>query len=148
MSLLPSFLHPPHPFTTPLEQGASMSLVVVVTPLFFGAAHFHHLHDLLLYQGASLKSAVSMVLVQYAYTTLFGCYATWLFLRTGSLVSPVVAHVACNWMGLPNLTHMVAVFGRPLTVLLTTASVMSFWWLMQPMTEPALFGGPWRITRP
>ncbi|GFH28197.1 uncharacterized protein HaLaN_26647, partial [Haematococcus lacustris] len=48
-----------------LLAGASVPVVVVVTPLFFGAAHFYHLHDLLLYQGASLKSAMSMVALRY-----------------------------------------------------------------------------------
>jgi prenyl protein peptidase len=38
---------------------------------------------------------------QLAYTTLFGAYATFLYLRTGSLLAVVLVHAFCNWMGLP-----------------------------------------------
>lgn len=42
-------------------------------------------------------------LLQFAYTTLFGWYATFVFLRTGSVVAVVLAHAFCNWCGLPRL---------------------------------------------
>ena len=40
-------------------------------------------------------------LLQFTYTTLFGGYATFLFLRTGSLLSVILVHAFCNWMGFP-----------------------------------------------
>lgn len=40
-------------------------------------------------------------LFQLTYTTLFGAYATFLYLRTGSLLAVVLVHAFCNWMGLP-----------------------------------------------
>jgi prenyl protein peptidase len=46
--------------------------------------------------GALLRS-----LFQLTYTTLFGGYATFVFMRTGSLLSVVLLHTFCNWMGLP-----------------------------------------------
>lgn len=41
---------------------------------------------------------------QLTYTTLFGWFASYLFVRTGSILPPLVAHVFCNMMGiyLPN----------------------------------------------
>ena len=41
---------------------------------------------------------------QFAYTTLFGAYCSFLFIRTGSLFPPLVAHSFCNVMGLPQIT--------------------------------------------
>uniref|UniRef100_A0A0D3G6J2 intramembrane prenyl-peptidase Rce1 n=1 Tax=Oryza barthii TaxID=65489 RepID=A0A0D3G6J2_9ORYZ len=39
--------------------------------------------------------------VQLGYTVIFGWYAVFLFTRTGNIVSPIVAHIFCNIMGLP-----------------------------------------------
>jgi len=38
---------------------------------------------------------------QFTYTTIFGSYCSYLFLRTGSIFHPIVAHVFCNVMGVP-----------------------------------------------
>jgi prenyl protein peptidase len=32
---------------------------------------------------------------------MFGAYATFLYLRTGSLLAVTLVHAFCNWMGLP-----------------------------------------------
>ena len=37
------------------------------------------------------------------YTTIFGWYAVFILLRTGSVWPAIVAHTYCNWMGPPNL---------------------------------------------
>jgi prenyl protein peptidase len=37
------------------------------------------------------------------YTTLFGFLATYIFLRTGSLLPAWTAHAFCNVMGFPNI---------------------------------------------
>lgn len=48
-----------------------------------------------------LFSAVARSVLQFSFTTLFGAYATFIFLRTGSLLAAVVVHAFCNAMGLP-----------------------------------------------
>jgi prenyl protein peptidase len=64
---------------------------------------------------------------QFAYTTLFGWYASYLFLRTGpspllspshtltndctgSIIPPILAHIFCNYMGLPPIAWALSVF--------------------------------------
>jgi len=42
-----------------------------------------------------------MSLFQFIYTTLFGWFAAFVFLRTGSLYPAIAAHAFCNWLGLP-----------------------------------------------
>jgi len=37
---------------------------------------------------------------QLGYTTLFGWFAAYLFVRTGSVLPPLVSHVFCNVMGI------------------------------------------------
>ena len=34
---------------------------------------------------------------------MFGWYATFVYLRTGSLLAAILAHSFCNWCGLPRL---------------------------------------------
>jgi prenyl protein peptidase len=46
--------------------------------------------------GALIRS-----LLQFTYTTLFGSYATFLYMRTGSLLGVILVHAFCNWMGFP-----------------------------------------------
>ena len=46
-------------------------------------------------------AAVLRSVLQFTYTTLFGGYATFVYLRTGSLLSVILVHTFCNWMGFP-----------------------------------------------
>ena len=41
-----------------------------------------------------------MPVFQLGYTTLFGWFAAYLFVRTGSVLPPLVPHVFCNVMGI------------------------------------------------
>lgn len=40
-------------------------------------------------------------LFQFTYTSLFGFFAAFVFIRTGNVYSVLLAHSFCNWMGLP-----------------------------------------------
>lgn len=47
---------------------------------------------------------------QTAFTTLFGFHCAFLFLRTGSLLPPILSHMFCNFMGLPGFGADLAAF--------------------------------------
>lgn len=86
-------------------SGSSRSWLIFGTPLYFGLAHIHHAWEVYTSRGrtdAAMRFAVLQSTVQFAYTTVFGWYANWLWLRTGSVVAPLVSHTFCNIMGLPN----------------------------------------------
>lgn len=80
----------------------SNTTTIFLTPIVFGLAHVHHFYEFRITHphtpvvGAVLRSAL-----QFTYTTLFGGYATFLYLRTGSLLSVILVHSFCNWMGFP-----------------------------------------------
>lgn len=80
----------------PLLFGAGLTDAanVFTSAFIFGAAHIHHRFD----SGVNWLA----VAVQFTYTSLFGAYSSYLFLRTGLLVGPLAAHVFCNFMGLPD----------------------------------------------
>jgi prenyl protein peptidase len=67
------------------------------------AAHIHRYWELVHQEKHDKGTAAVIVGIQLCYTTVFGWYATFLFLRTGHLMAPLVAHVFCNVMGLPAL---------------------------------------------
>lgn len=109
-----------------LIAGHSARDTILYTPIFFGLAHAHHAWEV--YNRSSVKFERGIVrrtqffaklalstLFQFAYTTVFGWFAAWLFLATGSLFTCFVAHSFCNFMGFPQLqfftTHK-GVIGR------------------------------------
>ena len=87
----------------------SPTAIVWIGPLFFGIAHLHHFFEQ--YRQISLmqrsrKNICNLslgLLLQWAYTTLFGAYVSHVFIRTASLSGVTIAHVICNYMGLPDI---------------------------------------------
>ncbi|KAF8184229.1 hypothetical protein BJ912DRAFT_905692 [Pholiota molesta] len=86
--------------------GANSGKMIGFAPLSFGLAHVHHGYEMFHLYGGNAKAAQQAAfntLFQLTYTTLFGSLASFLFLRTGSVLPPVSAHVFCNIMGFPDL---------------------------------------------
>lgn len=75
----------------------------LVVPLFFGLAHLHHMMEHIGSGSMSVGQAILTTLGQTCYTSLFGMFSAFLFLRTGHLISAVVAHALCNMYGLPEV---------------------------------------------
>ncbi|XVF07695.1 hypothetical protein REPUB_Repub06bG0162100 [Reevesia pubescens] len=73
--------------------------------------------------------------LQLGYTVIFGSYASFLFIRTGNLVSPIVAHAFCNYMGLPVLF----VQRKGLVSVAFIAGMLSFATFLFPITRPDLY---------
>ncbi|KAI6114244.1 CAAX protease self-immunity-domain-containing protein [Pisolithus sp. B1] len=87
---------------------ASKARMILLSPLAFGAAHIHHGWEVYNRYGrspAAFKRAAIGTAFQFAYTTVFGFYCSYLFLRTGSVFPPIAAHVFCNVMGVPQPGH-------------------------------------------
>ena len=61
----------------------------------------HHGRRRVVDDGVPLSHAVIETTVQFAYTSLFGAFASYSFCRTHRLSAPVAAHVLCNYLGLP-----------------------------------------------
>jgi prenyl protein peptidase len=53
--------------------------------------------------------ALARTIFQFTYTSLFGFFAAFVYIRTGNLLSVILAHSFCNWMGLPRLSGRVGV---------------------------------------
>lgn len=83
---------------------ASPKKLVFLTPLYFGIAHVHHFYEFRLsHPDTPLTPALLRTVFQFGYTTVFGWFASFVYLRTGSLYAVILIHTFCNYMGLPRL---------------------------------------------
>ncbi|KAL6154355.1 CAAX prenyl protease [Exserohilum turcicum] len=99
-------------FIVPLHVLAHFSgkQIVFLTPLYFGIAHVHHLYEFrITHREVPLVVAIARSLFQFTYTSLFGFFAAFVFIRTGNVYTCVLAHAFCNWMGLPRFYGRVGV---------------------------------------
>eukprot|EP00118_Oscarella_pearsei_P009966 m.58936 g.58936 ORF g.58936 m.58936 type:complete len:284 (+) comp34846_c0_seq8:25-876(+) len=115
---------------------------VLICPLFFGVAHLHHVREQLIQRRDLPASTVWLNGVfQLCYTSVFGAYSAWLFIRTGHLIAPVICHAFCNFMGFPDFGRIYEL-PRKQGALLSVAYVagaIGFIALLNPLTSPKLF---------
>jgi len=121
-------------------------LAMLSCPLFFGAAHVHHVLEQVRF-GVKWKQAILVSSFQFLYTTIFGAYSAFLFLRTGHVIAPIAVHAFCNTMGFPDFGS-VTNMSRGHQVLSVTTTVLGLicWvFLLHPLTHPELFSNtlPW-----
>ncbi|OWZ16332.1 Prenyl protein protease [Phytophthora megakarya] len=124
--------------------------IVLGSPLMFGAAHLHHFMEYVRH-GRSPKDAALTVGFQLVYTSLFGAYATFIFLRTGHFASIFLVHVFCNVMGFPDLSFFNPESSlHPYRLVLLGAyffGIYGFSLLLMPLTEPTMYSSEmWNMT--
>lgn len=112
---------------------------ISISPLFFGLAHLHHLIEWFRVKDGTFCQACATVLLQVAYTSVFGLFAAFVFLRTRHLSGIVLAHSLCNMMGLPPIEEA---FYHPRKYCIMTSYIIGlilFVILLLPVTEPSLY---------
>lgn len=77
--------------------------------------------------------------LQVAYTSLFGSFSAFLFLRTGHLLTPVLSHMLCNMLGLPPVESLPQHPRSGLVAGAYVAGLLAFLALLFPTTKPELF---------
>ena len=122
-----------------LTASVGMTVGVLICPLFFGVAHLHHLIEWYRWRQQPFTHALLVTIVQLCYTSLFGLYSAFLFVRTGHLISPVISHVYCNIMGLPDIDAITQSKYSILLWFVYVCSLVSFFILLFPLTEPLLY---------
>jgi len=113
---------------------------VIMSPLFFGIAHFHHMIERIR-RGQDVKTAFFISSFQFAYTTVFGMYSALLFIRTGHLASCVIVHGFCNFMGFPDLIELLHQEPKKRIVLsgLFCVGLSLFYISLRSATDPGLY---------
>jgi len=109
-----------------LIAGYSPTETILLTPLFFGIAHIHHI----------VNDGPLLALVQQLYTTIFGWYSAFLFVRTGSFYAPFIAHSFCNYMGFPPIGKLQNHPNKSFLWCMFGLGLVLFIILLFPLTDP------------
>lgn len=78
---------------------------------------------------------------QFMYTTVFGAYSALLFITTGNIIAPILAHKFCNHMGFPDFQEMFQ-FPEPkrsCLFLLSLVGLVIWCFLIKYTTEPWIY---------
>ncbi|KAK7746058.1 CAAX prenyl protease [Diatrype stigma] len=137
-----------------LAAETSVTKTIFLSPVIFGLAHFHHFYEFrVTHPHVPVAHGLLRSLLQLGYTSLFGAYATFLLLRTGSLLAIIVVHAFCNCMGFPRFWGRVepelettrgdvpATMKKPSVLwtvvyyALLVVGAVSWWKLLGPLTE-------------
>lgn len=117
------------------------TIAIIVSPLSFGAAHLHHIFDRIRL-GVSVKNAIITTVFQLMYTSLFGVYSAYLFVRTGHVLAPILVHALCNLLGVPEPASLMELSPqkRFIVVALYFIGLGSWILLLDRLTTPELYG--------
>lgn len=129
-----------------LEAGFSLRFAILVSPLFFGIAHVHHVHRRIVQDRVPVDQALVATALQLTYTTLFGAFAAFCFVRTSHLIAAIAPHIYCNHMGLPDVDFLVdhtdLRYSRRRFILLAhLLGILLFILGLFPLTHPRLYPG-------
>lgn len=116
-------------------------VAMLITPLLFGLAHLHHIKERLR-DGTPLRVVLTVSFFQFFYTTIFGIYSAYLFVRSGHFAAPFVAHAFCNHMGFPDLQEVTSQPSERRKAMFIGLYVLGFvgWIVLLPtLTTPAWY---------
>jgi len=118
----------------------SQKQAIIISPLFFGVAHFHHMVERIR-KGQGFIPSFLVSMFQFAYTTVFGMYSALLFVRTGHLAAPFLVHAYCNFMGFPDFAEVVNSEPRKRLFLsaMFVLGAISFYLLLDTLIDVELF---------
>lgn len=117
--------------------GFGTAFCCALPPLCFGLAHVHHLRKHL--RTMRPAEAVLTTLLQLAYTTAFGAFSCFVYLRTGHLAACVLTHMLCNHFGFPDVETLLEHEHRTPLLVAFVAGVVLFFVLLGPLTSPLLY---------
>jgi len=119
--------------------GFSPETTIIFVPFFFGIAHLHHIMQHLHKTGASLNNAIVAVIFQLVYTTLFGMYSAFLFVRTGHIIPAFLAHSFCNYMGFPHFEEVPSHKHKLVLAVTYVAGLVTFCFALPRLTDPEYY---------
>ena len=108
---------------------------IFIAPLFFGVAHFHHIWEEIK-KGNEVSKVLLVSCFQFLYTTVFGIYSAFIFLRTGNIMGPILCHSFCNMIGFPDFGAVPHCKNPLLVGFMFILGSILFSFLLFPLTSP------------
>ncbi|XP_028396122.1 CAAX prenyl protease 2-like isoform X2 [Dendronephthya gigantea] len=115
-----------------------ITMMFLAEELPFMSAHFHHAIERLQAKENVLNVCIG-TLFQFSYTTLFGIYSAFVFIRTGHLIGPFICHSFCNYMGIPEFEKIPDTKYPKAVAAMFIIGLLLFTSLLKPLTEPTLY---------
>lgn len=119
------------------DHSYSNMSIVLLSPLFFGLSHLHH--GVVSYlQHRSVARSIIITSFQFAYTSLFGSFAAFIYLRSGSIYPCIISHSLCNYFGLPMINEIKYVDRKYKKMIISTSyafGIYLFIYLLWPLTH-------------
>uniref|UniRef100_A0A8C2WWA3 CAAX prenyl protease 2 n=1 Tax=Cyclopterus lumpus TaxID=8103 RepID=A0A8C2WWA3_CYCLU len=112
---------------------------IFMAPLFFGVAHLHHIMEQRRLNQDSLGNLFKLR-IQFLYTTVFGAFTSFIFMRTGHVVGPVLCHSFCNSQGLPDIRSALRHPQRSALLFSYLTGLLVFLVLLFTLTDPFFYG--------
>ncbi|ORY97723.1 hypothetical protein BCR43DRAFT_490250 [Syncephalastrum racemosum] len=128
------------------EAQYSHAYLIFASPVYFGLAHLHHAWEKYRQGGSTteaLRAAIFSSAFQFTYTTLFGWFVSFVFLRLGRLWPVILCHSFCNMMGFPDMgdvRHRPAWERKVIWTAFYIGPIL-FFALIYPLTDPQLVNG-------
>uniref|UniRef100_A0A8D3CBH6 CAAX prenyl protease 2 n=1 Tax=Scophthalmus maximus TaxID=52904 RepID=A0A8D3CBH6_SCOMX len=113
---------------------------IFTAPLFFGVGHLHHIIEQRRLHKDSMRVILLVAGMQFLYTTVFGAFTSFLFMRTGHVAGPVLCHSFCNSQGLPDFSSALQHPQRSALLFSYLMGALMFLVLLFPLTDPFLYG--------
>ncbi|XP_060912292.1 CAAX prenyl protease 2-like [Labrus mixtus] len=113
---------------------------IFTAPLFFGVAHLHHIIEQRRLHKDSMRVILSISGIQFLYTTVFGAFTAFIFMRTGHVVGPILCHSFCNSQGLPDISAALQHPQKSPLLLSYVMGLLLFLVLLFPLTDPFFYG--------
>nr|XP_046267464.1 CAAX prenyl protease 2-like [Scatophagus argus] len=113
---------------------------IFMAPLFFGVAHFHHIIEQRHLHKHSMRVILLVSGMQFLYTTVFGAFTAFIFMRTGHVMGPVLCHSFCNSQGLPDISSALQHPQRSALLFCYLMGLLLFLVLLFPLTDPFFYG--------
>ncbi|XP_049896616.1 CAAX prenyl protease 2-like isoform X2 [Epinephelus moara] len=113
---------------------------IFTAPLFFGVAHFHHIIEQRRLRKDSMSAILMVSGMQFLYTTVFGAFTAFIFMRTGHVVGPVLCHSFCNSQGLPDISSALQHPQQSALLFSYLMGVLLFLVLLFPLTDTFFYG--------
>ncbi|XP_034540103.1 CAAX prenyl protease 2-like [Notolabrus celidotus] len=113
---------------------------IFTAPLFFGVAHFHHIIEQRRLHKDSMRVILLVSGMQFLYTTVFGAFTAFIFMRTGHVVGPVLCHSFCNSQGLPDIGSALQHPQKSALLFSYVMGLLLFLVLLFPLTDPFFYG--------
>jgi len=89
--------------------------------------------------GSQLAAAIIPVVFQLGYTTIFGMYSAYIFVRTGHILPAILAHVFCNYMGFPHFGGVPDHPKRNILVVTYVLGLVSFFYFLPSFNDPQYY---------